>query len=217
MKSSQPPSLWSGQLLHFLALPILLSSTFYVWIKIGMPSPFLFWFAIAIPIVHQIFVWLSWRMELKSGATSRSIGFKTYLILFFVLLVCRPISILFLAWSDQGTLGCSELQRTIISAVLFIPALFTIYSVRRYFSFTRAAGADHFNPKYRKMPLVKKGIFKYSSNSMYVFGFMIFWAFAVVFDSSATLLASAFGHLYIWIHYFATEKPDMNYLYGQTS
>ena len=32
--------------------------------------------------------------------------------------------------------------------------------------------------------------------------------------SSSALLVAAFSHVYIWIHYFATEKPDMQYLYG---
>jgi hypothetical protein len=28
---------------------------------------------------------------------------------------------------------------------------------------------------------------------------------------------AAFNHLYIWVHYFTVEKPDMDYIYGSKS
>ena len=34
------------------------------------------------------------------------------------------------------------------------------------------------------------------------------------FASAAGLVAAAFNHLYIWVHYFATERPDMLRIYG---
>jgi len=213
MDNNYPPNVWSGQLLHFLALAVLLSLTWFFWIEIGRPFPFLFWLTISIPIVHQVFVWLTWRMELNSKVVTNSIGFNTYLIIFFLLLIARPITFIFLAWADYGSLGFDIAVRIIISLALLLPALYTMYSIKKYFGFIRAAGADHFSEEYHTMPLVKKGIFKYSSNSMYVFGFLIFWAIAIAFDSKVALLASAFGHAYIWVHYYATEKPDMDHLY----
>lgn len=214
MNNNPPPSLWSGQLLHFLALATLLPITWYLWLKMGSPSAFLFWLAIGIPIVHQIFVWITWRMELKSNTISNSIGFSSYLIVFFLLLVGRPIVFLFLAWVDKESLGLNIVLQIVASIILFTPAAYTMYSVKEYFGFNRAAGGDHFDSKYQNMPMVKKGVFKYSGNSMYIFGFLMFWGIAIVFDSKAALLASAFCHAYIWVHYFATEKPDMAYLYG---
>ena len=89
-----------------------------------------------------------------------------------------------------------------------------MYSVRRYFGMVRAAGADHFDARYRAMPLVDEGIFRFTKNGMYVYAFLLFWAIATGFDSMAALAVVAFSHVYIWIHFFATEKPDMNYLYG---
>ena len=214
MDSNHPPNLWSGQLVHLSALALLLPLTGFLWVKIGSPFPFLFWLTIGVPILHQVFVWLTWRMELKSQAVSNSMGFKAYLVVFFVLLIGRPIAFLFLAWADRETLGLDIVPRIIISLAFLVPAIYTMYSVKKYFGFLRAAGADHFEEKYRSMPLVKKGMFKYSSNSMYVFGFLMFWGITIAFDSKASLLARAFGHVYIWVHYFATEKPDMKYLYG---
>lgn len=213
MDQNHPPGLWSGQLLHFISLSVLLALTGFLWAKIGRPFPFLFWSAIGIPIAHQIFVWLSWRLEFRSKLVSDSIGLKTYLTIFFLLLVARPIVFLFLAWVDYESLGLNIFPRVVLCLIFLGPAIYTMYSVKKYFGFVRAAGADHFDLKYRDMPLVKKGIFNYSNNSMYVFGFLMFWGLAIAFDSIAALLASAFGHAYIWVHYFATEKPDMKYLY----
>lgn len=94
--------------------------------------------------------------------------------------------------------------------------MYTMLSIKKLFGFRRAAGADHFKSEYRTMPLVKKGIFQYTDNAMYVFGFFIFWAMSIGFNSSAALLVSGFSHISIWIHYYATEKPDMEYLYGKS-
>jgi protein-S-isoprenylcysteine O-methyltransferase Ste14 len=215
MDKNPSPSLWSGQFLHLVALVVLLGLTWVLWTKIVRPFPFLFWLSISVPIAHQVFVWVTWRIELKSQAVTNSIGIKMYLVIFFILLISRPIAFLLLAWADRESLGLDIIARTIISAAFLLPAVYTMYSVKNYFGFVRAAGADHFDEKYRKMPLVKKGMFKYSTNSMYVFGFLMFWGFAIAFDSKAALLAGAFGHAYIWVHYLATEKPDMNYLYGE--
>ena len=32
--------------------------------------------------------------------------------------------------------------------------------------------------------------------------------------SAAALCLALFNHLYIWIHYFATERPDMQRIYS---
>ncbi len=207
------PSLWSGQWFHFMALAVLLISIWYLWDKIGRPFPFLFWLTISFAIVHQVFVWIAWRFELKSQTISKNIGFKTYLIIFFILFIGRFIALLLLIQVDYGSLLLDNPIRIILSVIILIPAVYTLYSVKKYFGLKRAAGADHFEKIYQKMPLIKKGMFKYSSNSMYVFGFLIFWGLAIAFASKAALLASAFSHAYIWVHYYATEKPDMDYLY----
>ena len=49
---------------------------------------------------------------------------------------------------------------------------------------------------------------------MYVYAFLLFWAIAVGFNSSAALAVAAFSHAYIWVHFYATEKPDMDYLFS---
>jgi hypothetical protein len=49
---------------------------------------------------------------------------------------------------------------------------------------------------------------------MYKFGFLILWSIALVFLSKAALLAAAFNHLYIWVHFYFTELPDIRRIYG---
>lgn len=92
-----------------------------------------------------------------------------------------------------------------------------MYSVKRYFGMIRAAGADHFDPTYRTMPLVKEGMFRFTGNAMYIYAFLLFWAIAIGFNSSSALLVAAFSHLYIGVHFYCTEKPDMDFIYGHSS
>ena len=106
-----------------------------------------------------------------------------------------------------------EDPRAIATTILAVIWIYAATSIQRHFGFTRAAGADHFDPRYRGMPLVEEGIFRLTRNGMYVFGFLILWAIAIGYDSSAALVVAAFSHAYIWVHYHATEKPDMEYLY----
>ncbi|HET8864705.1 MAG TPA: methyltransferase [Gracilimonas sp.] len=208
------PKVSTGQLLHLGSLVVLFPLVWYGWKVLERPFPVVFWITIGIPIAHQVYVWLAWRLELRSGATGRVIGFKRYLILFFLLFAGRFILLITLAWLDRGSLGLSILYQTILTAILTLPGIYAMYSVVRYFGLKRAAGADHFDPQYREMPLVNNGIFRFTKNGMYVYAFLLHWAIAFAFDSSAALLATGFSHIYIWVHYYATEKPDMDFLYG---
>ena len=82
----------------------------------------------------------------------------------------------------------------IIAVVLLLPALYLFYSVRTYFGFKRAYGIDHFDASYRNMPFVKQGIFRFTSNAMYTFGFFLLWVPGFLFLSQAALLAALFNH-----------------------
>ena len=138
------------------------------------------WFMIAmtIPLVHQVYTWLCWRSELCWKSISNSIGFKGYLIVFFILIISR-FSAVILCFVDYGSLYKPGWPAWILSIIIFIPGFYTMYSVKQYFGFIRAAGADHFDLKYKNMSFEKRGIFKWSSNAMYMFGLSIPFAFAV--------------------------------------
>lgn len=209
-----PPGVWVGQPLHFACLAILLAIVWLAWTTLGRPFPAAFWTAIAIPVAHQVYVWLAWRLELRSSATRQAIGFRGYVVVFFVLFGSRFVSLAALAWMDRGSLGLPTPARIALTGLLAMLGLYAAYSVERYFGMVRAAGADHFDPAYRDMPLVNEGIFRFTRNGMYVYAFLNFWAIAVGLDSSAALSVAAFSHAYIWVHFFATEKPDMDFLYA---
>jgi len=118
----------------------------------------------------------------------------------------------------QATSDTLPLHREVgiaTAVLLMIPAVYTFYSTLRYFGIRRAMGGDHFRKKYQKMPLVRKGAFKYSRNAMYLFGFFILYAIAMLFASLPALLVALFQHTYIWVHYHCTEKPDMALIFGE--
>lgn len=208
-----PPGIWVGQLLHFASLAFLLALTWMVWTYLMKPFPLAFWSAIAFPVIHQLFVWLAWRFELRSSAISNSIGFQSYVVLFFLLFGGRFISLLALAWLDQGSLQLPLIPRVLATIILLLIGIYAMYSVKRYFGMKRASGADHFDSRYRDMPLVKEGIFRFTSDGMYIYAFMLFWAIAIGFNSIAALTVAAFSHAYIWVHFYATEKPDIEFIY----
>ena len=174
------------------------------------------WFMIAmsVPIIHQAYVWICWRSELCWQSISKTIGFKAYAIIFFILGLSR-FSAIVLCFVDYGSLYKPGILAWVISIIFFIPAIYTMYSVKKYFGFLRAAGADHFDPKYRDMPFEKRGIFKWSPNAMYVFAIGIPFAFAVatgsqsMFVSCNLILTFLFG-----LHYFCTEREDFKIIYG---
>jgi hypothetical protein len=81
---------------------------------------------------------------------------------------------------------------------------------------SRALGGDHFFERYRAMPMIRQGAFKYSSNAMYTFVFIGFWGLALIFRSRAALAVALFQHAYIWVHWYCTEQPDGVLLYGRS-
>ena len=178
------------------------------------------WIAVAIPIIHQIFVWLFWRLELHHGLITcwfGENGFLIYKIGFTILFAARPLSILLLGISNYATLTCLPALMYAIAILLLIPGIYTMYSVAHYFGMDRAYGIDHFDLSYPGKPFVKQGMFKYTDNAMYKFGFLILWSIALFTLSKAALLAVVFNHLYIWVHFYFTELPDIHHIYEQDS
>ena len=173
------------------------------------------WFIIAmsVPIIHQAYVWICWRSELCWQSIGKTIGFKAYAIIFFILGLSR-FSAIVLCFVDYGSLYKPGILAWVISIIFFIPGIYTMYSVKKYFGFLRAAGADHFDPKYRDMPFEKRGIFKWSPNAMYVFAIGIPFAFAVATGSQSMLVVATYTYISVWLHYFCTEREDFKIIYG---
>ena len=173
------------------------------------------WFIIAmsIPLIHQTYVWICWRSELCWKLISNTIGFKGYVIIFFILIISR-LSAIVLCFVDYGSLYKPGWLAWILGLILFIPGAYTMYSVKKYFGFLRAAGADHFDPKYRDLPFENRGIFKWTPNAMYVFAIGIPFAFAVATGSLSMFIVAIYTYISIWLHYFCTEKPDFAVIYS---
>ena len=183
----------------------------------GLSSSDWAWMAVWLAVAHQVLVWFCWRTELHLGLLSSmfgSAGFVLYGALFAVLGISRTVVVWILAIANQGTLDLANWIGRLLAVLLLLPAVYLFYSVRRYFGFRRALGADHFDESYRGMEFVRRGIFRYTRNGMYVFGFFILWVPGLWWGSAAALWVALFNHLYIWLHFYATEKPDMRRIYG---
>ena len=224
-RSSVPREVLEKQWLHALALALLLAALAWasrlaplqqgqLW---GVGTTAWLWGAAAIAVAHQVYVWLCWRAELHAKLLTRAFGpraFSTYAAGFALLGISRVLAVFCLAAANRDTLALSPLLLKPAAVVLLLPSLYLFYSVKRYFTFPRAFGIDHFEPAWRSRPFVRQGIFRYTRNGMYVYGFLLFWAVALWFGSAAALAVALFNHVYIWVHYYATELPDMARIYG---
>ena len=174
--------------------------------------------AIASPIIHQLSVLLCWRTELFHKSISGIFGehgFKLYKVGFTILILSRVITIILLAVSNAGTVEMNPTYSYLLSGILVVPAVDLFYSVVKYFGMDRAFGIDHFHPdEARNKPFVKQGIFKYTDNGMYAYGFLLLWIPGLLWFSKAALLVALFNHIYIWVHYYATELPDIKRICG---
>lgn len=217
--------LFHRQLLHLIALLLLLGGVFAIinkfppkgsWLQIDAMT----WFtaSICIPIAHQVYVWLIWRLELYGKVFTKRLGDAAFPLFsggFSILFISRFIAIFGLAVATRYT---GELHRTashLVAIVLLFPSLFAIFSAFRYFGARRAFGADHFSDEFHKAPFETRGIYRFTSNGMYLYAFLIFYVPGFWFESWEAGLAALFSHLYIWVHFYCTELPDMEHIYPE--
>ncbi len=172
--------------------------------------------AVAIAIAHQVLVWFCWRTELHLSLITRLLGgngFTVYAVLFSILGIARVVVVFVLAVANRNTLPVDMAVLRVLAVLAAVPAVYLFYSVKRYFGFKRAFGVDHFDPWYRSVPFVKKGIFRFTGNGMYTFGFFLLWIPGLWYASTSALGVALFNHLYIWVHYYSTELPDIRRIY----
>jgi hypothetical protein len=184
----------------------------------GISTNTWFWIAIGVPILHQVYVWITWRLELYRNTFTSRYGvkrsFNLYKIGFAILFVSRLISIIILAVSNKDSLLIIPYFIYLVAALITLVVIYLFYSVKRYFTIDRAFGIDHFDKKYNE-PYVKGGIFRFTDNGMYIYGLMILYLPGLLLYSEAALGAALFNHIYIWVHYYCTERPDMKVIYGK--
>ena len=230
-KNATPPDatfyerLFERQALHLILLVLLLVPVVSVarepavtegalW---GVSGTAWFWIVICTAIVHQVYVWICWRLQLHRDFITNLFpewGFQFYKVGFMLFGLSRWL-IIPLAVANMGTLPLHEVLQWGVSGLLLVLSGYLGYSVHRYFGVDRGIGLDHFDPDAPTWSFVEKGIFRYTSNGMYVFGFLFLWVPGLMLESAGALLAAAFHHAYIWVHYYCTEKPDMQYIYSK--
>ena len=219
--------LFEGQLQHFMLLIGLVAGALYLALPaldgttwLGIPDTTWFYAVIAVAVIHQLVGWFVFRTQLVFSLFSRLFGkydLTVWGFIFFPLILLRPLLTLALGIADAGSLDQWRGLQIVLGAILLLPAIYTGWSIERYFGIPRALGGDHFRQQYREMPLVKEGAFKYSSNAMYAFAFLLFWAIALLTGSRAALATALFQHAYIWVHMYCTEDPDMRVIYKSGS
>ena len=227
MKKLPVSFVFEGQLQHLMLLAALLPGAIYLALPaldgstwLGIPDTTWFYSVILIVVIHQIAGWFVFRTQLVFALFSRLFGKYDMLVwgsIFFPLMFLRPLLTLALGLADSGSLEPLRGLQIVLGLILLVPAIYTGWSVARFFGVPRALGGDHFRQKYREMPLVREGAFNYSSNAMYAFAFLLFWAIALLTGSRAALGVALFQHAYIWVHMYCTEDPDMRVIYASTS
>ena len=180
---------------------------------LGISAKSWFLFSMLTPLLHQGYVWLCWRSELCWKTISQTIGFKPYAVIMIIIGILR-LSGIGLSFADYGSWFTPGWIAWSISMLFFIPFIYTIYSIKKYFGFMRATGIDHFDPSYKDKPFEKRGIFKWTPNAMYVFAIGIPFSFAVATGSQSMFIVAIYTYISIWLHYFCTEKEDFKVIYG---
>lgn len=184
----------------------------------GLTTKQWFWVALVSPIIHQTYIWLCWRGELYFKTVTRVFGrpgFQIFSLGFALLIFVRFFSIVAVCLADYQSFAIPAAIRFPLAFFLHLPALYAIYSVIRYFGIRRIPGEDHFRPEeYRGKAFVRQGMYRYSSNVMYVYIGLLFVATAVLCASKAGLLITLYMYATVWTHYFCTEKPDIRYIYS---
>ncbi len=213
---------WLHALLLLLLLAGMWSVSAYDGVWVGqlwdVATLLWLWLAVGLAIAHQVYVWFCWRTELHTSFLSRTLGsrgFPSYAVGFSLIGIFRVVVVFFVAVSNRGTFPLNIVVSRALAVFILLPALYLFYSVKRYFGFRRAFGIDHFDEDYRTRQLERRGIFRYTRNGMYIFGFMLLWVPGLWWNSTAALVVALFNHLYIWVHYYATELPDMRHIYGE--
>ena len=176
-------------------------------------------YSIGIAIVHQVYVLIVWRLELYYSHISKifgKTGFTLYAIGFTILFIPRLLFIIALGISSKNSLTLDPIISYSLAILLSMIVIYLMYSVLKYFGFKRAYGIDHFNRSFSDVPFVKQGIFRFSNNAMYKFGLLILWIPGLLLFSKPALVAALFQHIYIWVHFYFTEAPDMKHIYGKS-
>ena len=183
----------------------------------GLSAEAWLWIGIIAAFLHQVYVMLIWRTQLETGwltANLPRIGYIAYYIDYTMLLVARLGAIVLAALANRDSFIFPEPSREITALALAVPFIWVIYSITRHYGYKRLAGADRFELAYRDTGWRRKGVFQLVPNAVYVLCPLGFYIPGILLASPASLLLALFNHIYILIHYYCTELPDLKRIYG---
>jgi len=214
-----------NQLFHLLGYALLTGALYYLFNDISLTGTLLGltagkWLVLSwiCAFMHQFWVALFWRTELYGGHITKKFGKKGFTIYragFVALGFVRLFSIIPISYLTRGSLHINpQLSYGII--IFTTPLiLWALYSVIFYFGINRAFGADHFSKRYREETLELRGTYRFIPNSMYSVVLLLLYHPALLYLSTEGLAAALIHHIFVWVHYFCTEKPDMDEIYGE--
>ncbi len=173
--------------------------------------------SIGLALAHQIIVAFAFRLQLHRNLLTRLFGendMRLWAAIFLPFLVARPITVIFTGWADTAPITGARLPEVLVGLTLVAVAVWGMHSTLVHFTIPRALGGDHFRDDIAAMPLVNRGAFAVTSNAMYGVVFLGLWGIAFLFGSWNALVVAFFQHVYIWVHMYCTETPDMEWIYG---
>ncbi len=173
--------------------------------------------SISLAVLHQVVVAIVFRLQLHKNLMTRLFDerdMKIWAIIFMPLLVARPLGVIMVGWADTEPITSLREVEIAVGLLLVGVAAWGMHSTLFHFTLPRALGGDHFRDHFAEMPLVKKGVFKYTDNGMYGVVFLGLWGIALLFGSWNAMVVALFQHSYIWVHMYCTEAPDMRRIYG---
>jgi len=113
-------NLFDKQIHHFIALILLVlgvcaladdtALSGRLW---GVSTYTWLWLSIAVPVLHQVYVWFAWRTQLKYSLISHIFGesgFRVYRIGFTLLFASRLIFIILLSLSNRNSIELPDIR-----------------------------------------------------------------------------------------------------------
>lgn len=220
--NSSPAALIEGQPQHLLiAILLTLGAASLLTAPdsriLGLAAPQWARVSISLALLHQVLVAVVFRLQLHRGTMTRLFGandMRVWAALFLPLLIARPVTVILTGWADDVPITGWRGAEVMIGLALLGTAIWAMHSTLVHFTLPRALGGDHFREEIARMPMVDKGVFRYTANGMYGVAFLGLWGIALLFGSWNALVLALFQHAYIWVHMYCTEAPDMARIHG---
>ncbi|GMH41032.1 hypothetical protein BSKO_08942 [Bryopsis sp. KO-2023] len=225
---------WTGQAPHFLGVVALAASALALARSgdalsaerlleplIGTSGCDWFRLGLLIPILHQMMVVISWRVQLNYKSLTRAFGKQGGQVVFFTCFtafaVARFVVTVTASIRTSGVLWKQGAAAYAAAAVVAVPFVYVLHSVFKYLGFQRLAGVDHFDPEYyRKQDVVNEGAFKHLKNPIYTLGVLGLLIPGIATGSLEGIALGLYQYLALWVLYFSIERVDMAAIYKNT-